>query len=341
MSVHSDEYFKIIYDDGLQFQIVKTTTRNNELLYSILDSHGHDCVHIIVQKNRLYLSQVTYRPTCTIGKRMERGSPTVKMVKTLLKKVMQDTTYDRIFLTDQSEIDCILPGDDDVAFRINLPMLSFITSGKTWYQKHFHAEFVSEKLKRNLEKSNNLLESPTSSDDIASFSNVVKEGLDSYKYERWVEDAQRIVVQLLTDNIGKSWRYILSMLFSERGELSKLLGENIGCLLFEMLQPTLIDMFNIPNLSKIEAFITRDTIMSYPETLHTEFVRNTNPVHLNKKRKNTFQKMAFLTNSLPIYTTGGNKKKGTRKVRHVPKEYRRNLFGYVWSSMRNKSRRNR
>ena len=339
-------------DIGLShFQIHRITSDGKPSEYSIVDTRGYDCVRIVVQRksvdntNRLYLSQVTYRPTCTIEGSMQRGLQTVRMVKTLLIAVMNDTTeYDRVYLTDKSEVDCILPNEDNVAFRVSLGLLKFITEGKTWYQKHYGAEIASDKLKNKMDNSNRLLEELVTNDTLHTFTDALNNGLDAYKSEQWNVNAKRIANKILSDGIGKSWRSLLSDLFSDKGVLATTLGENIGCLMLEILQTELNDMFDLPDMTRIPSFILRETILSYPEIHELEVTADATPLH-KTKRKETLNKLSYaaMLNGIPLYTVGGKKTIRSRKIRPVPSEYgRKNLFGYMWRGQtRNKTRKGR
>ncbi len=329
----AEEYFRTQIGDT-EFQILKVSSDGNPIQYSVLDNQGRNCVHATIQcqtfgEGRLYLSQILYRPTCAIGKTMERGEATLHMVKSLLIMAMKDTEYDCIYFTDKSEIECILPNAYDMAFVASLGILKFITEGYTWYQKHLQAEIVHEKLKEKMDHSNRLLEEGATKEGLESVIAAIDEGLSMYRTERWNTNAKRVATTILSESQGKSWRSIFSALFSERGDLAKRLGANIGCMLLAILQMEIALMFDLPHLTSIPCRIRRETILAYPEVEYLEFVRNDNPVHTDKKRKETLMKLSYIQSAIPLYTVGGKKTLRLRRVKRIPREYGRNIFGYM------------
>jgi hypothetical protein len=314
-----DIYYKISIG-GHTFQILKLFS-DNHAQYSILDSRGRDCVNIVIQSrrddSRAYLSQITYRPTCAIGESMSRGSSTVLMIKALLIMVMRDTNFDRIYLKDKSQIDCVLPGAEDALFKVSLGLLSFILHGKTWYQKHFGAIPLSDKTRQQLSESNILLESSMTTDDANQLIGRINEDADYY---RSITGLAAKAINIITANIGKSWRTVCIELFSGK------MRENAGCLLFEILRGFLIETFKLPDLTDINMYILRETVLEYSEPVTIE--KNDTPVHTDKKRKDMLLKSSMLLNGAAMYMIGG-KKTLKAHIKHIPHEYGRNIAGYM------------
>lgn len=325
-----DEYYKVNIDD-LEFQILKLTS-DKSTQYSILDSKGHDCVHIVIQtrrgESRTYLSQVTYRPTCKMFGLMERGLSTVKMVKALLIKVIKDTKLNKIYLKDKSEIDCILPDEETVVLKVSLGMLSFIIHGKTWYQKYFGANVLNETTSSKMEVANKLLESIVSADEGRKLLELIDDELKYYPEKMWIVDLEDNVSKIIKSNIDKSWRILLSELFSHSGTLSRKMKANIGCLLFEILNSFLIEKFNLPDLKNLNMYITRETILAYPEA-HIEIEKNDAPIHTDKHRKEMLLKLSAMMNNVSsMYTVGGKHTLKAKRIKPIPRSYGRNLIGY-------------
>jgi len=331
-------------------QIHRLTSNGKPIAYSILDDRGYECVRVVVQDKSvdnthiLSLSQVMYRPTCPIEESRQRGLQTVIMVKTLLAAAMSDTTeYDRVYVTDTSEIVCILPNEDDVTFRVLLGLLLFITEGKTWYQKQYGAEIASDKFRNKMDHADRLLEEQITASKLQAFTDALNNALGSYKTEQWNIDAKRVADNILAESVGKSWRSLLSDLFSAKGLLATSLGENISCVLLEILHMDLTDLFDLPNMTRIPSYILRETILSYPEIQDMKITVDESPIH-KTKRKEALNKLSYaaILNGIPLYTIGGKKTRRLRRIRPIPSEYgRNNIFGYMWRrrQTRNKTRK--
>jgi hypothetical protein len=329
-------------------QIHRLSSDGKPIAYSILDDRGYECVRVVVQHKSidntdiLSLSQVMYRPTCPIEDSRQRGLQTVIMVKTLLAAVMSDTTeYDRVYVTDTSEIVCILPNEDDVTFRVLLGLLLFITEGKTWYQKQYGAEIASDKFRNKMDHADRLLEEQITTSKLQAFTDALNNALGSYKTEQWNIDAKRVADNILAESVGKSWRSLLSDLFSAKGLLATSLGENISCVLLEILHMDLNDLFDLPNMTMIPSYILRETILSYPEM---QDMKITVDQLCKTKRKDMSNKLSYavILNGIPLYTIGGKNTLRLRRIRPIPPEYgRNNIFGYMWRrrQTRNKTRK--
>lgn len=318
-----EEYYRAIIG-GMKYQILKLFSED-QAQYSILDERGRDCVHIIIQTrrgdNRVYMSQVTYRPTCAITETMMHGLSTINMVKALLIKVMRDTNVDRIYLKDKSEIDCVLPEDENTVFKISLGMFSFILNGKTWYQKHFGAVVMSESKASAMNVANTLLESPMTPEDAKQLTDILQTELHYYSAMSWADLVMKTAHEIVSRKIGESWRSVLFGLFSDKG------SKNIGCLLFEMLRSFLIERFNLPDLTNINMYIMRNTVLSYPETIVIE--QDEMPIHIDKKRKEMLFKSSMIMNGVSLYLVGGKKTLKANRIRNMPCEYGRNIIGFL------------
>ena len=333
MSEHDDmleEYYKVTINNNT-FQILKLFS-DNYRQYTILDNRGRDCVNVSIQLrrdvNRAYLSQVLYRPTCTIGETMIRGLSTVNMVKALLIMVMRDTDFDKIYLKDKSEIDCVLPDEESTVYKISLGLLSFILNGQTWYQKHFGAIPISEQRQTQMDVFDTKLMSEMTHSAANELKNKIKESLKNYPRSSWRNTVFKTVKDIILTNIGKSWRSVFFELFSDKGLFSKTMSANMGCLLFEFSDEFIEETFNPPDLKNINMYITRETILAYPEA-HIEIVKDESPFHIDKTRKNMLLKSSMLFNGTSVYMVGGKKTLKFKNIRYMPSEYGRNLIGYM------------
>jgi hypothetical protein len=340
-----EEYYKVSID-GLKFQILKLYS-DTYAQYSIIDSRGRDCVHVTIQlrrdDKRVYLSQVTYRPTCVMNGVMSRGLSTVKMVKSLLIHIMRDTDYDEIYFKDKSEIDCSLPEEEETLFKISLGMFSFILNGQTWYQKHFEANVVGNTKQDTLRRLNIELESVFTHKDSDTLLRSIRNELKYYPTTQcWLSELKILIPNILIQNIGKSWRSVCIDLFSHNGTLAVKLKANIGCFLFEIMNGILIELFhNLSNLRNINMSIHRNTIESYSEAADIHIEKDDRPIHIDKKRKEALIKSSMMMNSESLYMVGGRKTLKWKHMKHIPHEYGRNLCGYILRrrSWANKTRR--
>lgn len=332
----SEEYYKVTIN-GNTFQILKLYSDIYKQ-YTILDSYGRDCVNIYIQLrndiNRAYLSQVTYRSSCAIGESMMRGLSTINMVKALLLFVMHDTDFDKIYLKDKSEVDCVLPDEETTVYKISLGLLSFLINGKTWYQKHFGAVVVSDQRQRQLDIFDAQLKSEMSSIEANQLKNAIKESLKSYGTYAWIHNVMKNATEIIVSQIGKPWRSVFFELFSDKGSFANKMKANMGCLLFEFTNDFIEDMFNPPDLKNINMYIPRETILAYPEA-NIEFKKDISPIHVDKQRKNMLLKSSMLFNGVSVYMIGGKKTLKSKNIKTMPREYGRNLIGYM--NRRNKT----
>lgn len=332
----SEEYYTLTINNNT-FQILKLFS-DKYAQYTILDNRGRDCVNISIQvrrnESRAYLSQVIYRPTCTVGETMMRGASTINMVKALLIMVMRHTDFDKIYLKDKSEIDCILPDEETTVYKISLGLLSFILNGQTWYQKHFGAIPLSEQRQAQMTTFDTQLMSEMTSSDAIKLKNKIKESLKNYANSSWRQDVFNTAKDIILSHIGNSWRSVFFELFSDKGLFSKTMKANMGCLLFEFSDEFIEETFNPPDLKNINMYITRDTILAYPEA-NIEIVKDESPVHTDKKRKNMLLKSSMLFNGMSVYMVGGKKTLKSKHILQMSPEYGRNLIGYM--NRRNKT----
>ena len=314
---------------GMTFQILKLFSEQYAQ-YTILDARGRDCVHITIQmrrnSKRAYMSQVMYRPSCTMGETMSRGASTIQMVKALLIFVMRDEQYTCVCLKDKSEVDCILPDDENPAFKMSLATLSFMLYGKTWYQRHFGAEIMNVQTLEQMNTANELLESTMIQSDAMQLMKLIRKELSYYNSATWKTDVLKAANEIVVN--GSSWRSVFFELFSDKGMLASRVGANLGCMLFETIRRYISNKFNVPDLSSINMRITRQTILSYPES-DIQIVLDESPVHIDKKRKEMMIKSSFMFNGASMYMIGGKKTLKASRVRHIWREYGMNLIGYM------------
>lgn len=103
------------------------------------------CVNICVYSTSkiAYLAGVGYDSMCSINEALEKGPGTRDLVSTSISFVFQQyPRLEGINLKDASKVKC--------ANRkyMSLPLLSIVTSGKTWYEKYFGAK-LEEKTQRD------------------------------------------------------------------------------------------------------------------------------------------------------------------------------------------------
>jgi hypothetical protein len=294
---------------GAEFQILKLESPTHAQ-YAVLDTRGRDCVHMTLQTRRdtprLYLSQIQYRPTCTIGEPMQHGMTTQCMVKALLLTVMNDLppSYDRVYLKDMSTIECVLPSSND-SFPIPLAPFRFVITGKTWYEAHFGAKILNETVRQKLDAANARLDSHVSDTDLAVLRDALDSGLSHYTDE-WY----RVLGKVSTDYLSTirsptTWRTIFADLFSHTGTIAKRMGANIGCILFTSLQDYIEQAFGLPPMTAINMYIPRDTILAYPEASGLRTGIDTTPAHIDTKRKESLMKTSMLLTWDPIHYVGG------------------------------------
>jgi hypothetical protein len=90
-----------------------------------------------------------------------------------------------------------------------------------------------------------------------------------------------------------------------------------------MLRSFLIERFNLPDLTNINMYILRDTVLSYPETIVIE--QDEMPIHIDKKRK----EMLFKSSGVSLYLVGGKKTLKANHIQNMPREYGRNIIGFL------------
>ena len=89
-----------------------------------------------------YLSHVYYNQTCSLEHNFVRGIDTNRILKILCTYVKNNFPYIKGFIfNDTSTRPC------DNGSYINLYEMSYIRTGKTWYEKHFHAYIHPTSLK--------------------------------------------------------------------------------------------------------------------------------------------------------------------------------------------------
>ena len=98
----------------------------------IIDKQGTECGSIYVDENEndeakeLLLSNVIFKPSCTINGEMNRGLPTIYMLRSLLCfaiKMLPEYPY--VVFMDDSKISCILP-DNTTTISVSLAYLEFV-----------------------------------------------------------------------------------------------------------------------------------------------------------------------------------------------------------------------
>ena len=309
---YTDKYYTIeLNEHKFQIQII----HKEKPQFVILDMKGHRCIDIYVQiiadEPRLYLSQVLYRPSCTIGKVMDRGTGTVNMIKALLITVMKQTDFDKVFLRDKSTIDCIIPPDNTSTIPISLPTLHFIIQGNTWYEHYFNAQHVDLAKKEAIDISNKMLLDPIKKDILDKFIEVIVREQDYYD-GKWYSELMKVAIKYMNDSFEKnmSWRRLFYELFSKYGVIAKELGSNRSCMLFQTLEEIITTEFKIPCISNLRMYITRDTIMKYPEW-NVKLNINDSPVHKSHKIFDKIRKN-ILGSNVGIFTVGG---KHTRTIK--------------------------
>lgn len=100
------------------------------------------CVEIFVSKKDIpHLSQIYSEPEC--WEDMEKGE-TVEMIKGSLQFVQSIFNVNEFNFEDKSQVDCGITNIEQMSPRkldkpISLTHLSLVTTGKTWYERHFNA----------------------------------------------------------------------------------------------------------------------------------------------------------------------------------------------------------
>jgi hypothetical protein len=150
---------------------------------------------------------------------------------------------------------------------------------------------------------------------------VLQTELHYYSAMSWKDLVMKTAHEIVSRKIGESWRSVLFGLFSDKG------SKNIGCLLFEMLRSFLIERFNLPDLTNINMYIMRNTVLSYPETIVIE--QDEMPIHIDKKRKEILFKSSMIMNGVSLYLVGGKKTLKANRIRNMPREYGRNIIGFL------------
>lgn len=87
----------------------------------VIDNKGKECGTIYIVEDEyndtreLLLSNVIYKPGCSIRSNMKRGVNTIKMIRSLLCFAMKKIPkYPYIVITDESYIRCVLPGNKHI-----------------------------------------------------------------------------------------------------------------------------------------------------------------------------------------------------------------------------------
>ena len=306
------KYYKLKYN-GLEFQIVKGIILGKKQ-YILRDISGNECVSInLNEENKLYLSTLQYRPSCTIDRPMKKGESTILMLKGLLKFVIEhESTQDSIYFDDISEFDCVLPGDG-YTINISLPYNNFILYGETWYQRHFNAETTREKLKKQMETSLVNLNTIVKNNEL--YKDILDEILEVIKNQGYpeYEKLNKGIHECFKTALEKSttWMSLFYELFSSDGTLSKRMGKtnNYSCTLFNSTRD-IYYTFKIPTFAYVPMKISRDIIESYTGSI--EYTEEESP--------RTIYKGGYKTNpyfSYPYYRDYiGN---GTRKTYNLKK----------------------
>jgi hypothetical protein len=305
-------YYKVAINE-LEFQVF-VGILNKKLHYILSDSEGQQCVSIVATNespSKYYLSKVAYRPTCALGRTLEKGASTILMIKALLLFIVgNDNRVEEIYFYDTSKFDCVLAGDD---FTIEIPLHThnFILYGKTWYQRQFNAEFADNALSNELELADRMLETKVSLNpgpaSILLYSIDNDEPLSSNgEYSNVLKECHSIIEN--ANNI--TYRQLFYEIFSTKGHIAEKFGASISCSLYYSFENKLISEFNLIDLDGAEMVLKRRTIEDYSE--HITVSENTSPKHA---LSNTiFRYTGGSIREAPHYREGG---KGTRKKKMV------------------------
>jgi hypothetical protein len=253
--------------NGLEFQIVSGIILGKKQ-YILRDISGNECVNIIInEENKLYLSTLQYRPSCTVDRAMKKGESTMFMLKGILKFVLEhEPLYNEIYFVDESTFDCPLVGDG-YTITISLPYNNFILYGKTWYERHFEAEITRQKLKEQMETSllslNSIVKKDEGYDDILSQILEIIKRNHYPKYEELKREINNCFEHALTG--ATTWMALFYELFSSEGTLSRRMGKgnNYSCTLFNSTRD-IYYIFSIPTFAYVPMKLRRTTIELYP-----------------------------------------------------------------------------
>jgi hypothetical protein len=99
-------------------------------------------------------------------------------------------------------------------------------------------------------------------------------------------------------------------------------------LLFEILRGFLTETFALPDLTNINMYILRETVLETAGASVT-IVKNDAPAHTDKTRKDMLLKSSMMFNGAAMYVIGGKRTLKARRIQHIPRIYGRNLAGFM------------
>lgn len=143
----------IIHQLKMNNHTIILTTYETETSISIyLGGVNHWCIHSTLPKdnNKIkeegYLVKIRYDLLCSVEEKIHRGGDITKLLKLLIQYI-HDTYPDVKYLSfnDLSNRRC------DNESNINLAVMTYLYSGKTWYEKNFDAT-ISIQSKETLDK---------------------------------------------------------------------------------------------------------------------------------------------------------------------------------------------
>lgn len=133
-----------------------------------------------------------YEPECAIGSKLERGSGTVLMLKTLLQYVHKQLPTITLFeFDDMSHIDCIPRHNKNMSKHspprpslkpLSLSHLSIAYNSKTWYEDKFNATMIDPVKYKKYRETIRFLEQPDKKPDFIQFLQIAQPPTDQYDY---------------------------------------------------------------------------------------------------------------------------------------------------------------
>lgn len=92
-----------------------------------------NCIMIEVYENVAYVQDLLYRTTCSLDKKLQRGTGTIEMLQGFIKLVLKKRKgVTNVKFTDSSTV--VIDGKE-----ILLADWKWHTTGQTWYEKHMGA----------------------------------------------------------------------------------------------------------------------------------------------------------------------------------------------------------
>jgi hypothetical protein len=125
--------------------IILSTSETNKSINIYLGGEKHWCLHCELSKdgNQIkeegYLIKIRYDMLCSVEESIQRGGDMTKLLKLLIQHI--HNTY--------PAVKCILFNDSstrrcDNGYDTNLAVMTYLYSGKTWYEKNFYATIAQQ-----------------------------------------------------------------------------------------------------------------------------------------------------------------------------------------------------